>query len=92
MPIKIRIPTPLRRFTANKDIVETKGATVKACVDDLIKQHPDLANQLLDQNGEVRRFVNLFLNDKDVRFQGGPTTATKDGDEIAIIPAIAGGM
>ena len=91
MSVKIRIPTPLRRFTGDKDIVETSGTTVRACVDELIKMHPDLGNQLLDQNGEVRRFVNLFLNDKDVRFQGGPAAIVKAGDEIAIIPAIAGG-
>lgn len=91
MAVKIRIPTPLRRFTNDKDIVETNGKTVRACIDELIAAHAELGNQLLDQNGEVRRFVNLFLNDKDVRFQGGPSIEVKDGDEIAIIPAIAGG-
>ncbi len=91
MAVQIRIPTPLRKFTDDKDVVEVEGTNVRQCIDALIAAHGELGNQLLDQNGDVRRFVNLFLNDQDVRFQGGPDAEVADGDEIAIIPAIAGG-
>ncbi|RMF12524.1 MAG: MoaD/ThiS family protein [Candidatus Dadabacteria bacterium] len=91
MAVSIRIPTPLRKFTDDQDVVEVEGNTVRECIDALIAKHGELANQILDQNGDVRRFVNLFLNDRDVRFSGGDSAEVKDGDEIAIIPAIAGG-
>lgn len=91
MAVTIRIPTPLRKFTDDQDVVAVEAATVREAIDKLIAKHTELGHQLLDQNGEVRRFVNLFLNDKDVRFQGGVNATVQDGDEIAIIPAIAGG-
>jgi molybdopterin synthase sulfur carrier subunit len=91
MAINVRIPTPLRKLTQNRDIVEVTGATVSAVVDDLERQFPGLKERLCDQQGELRRFVNIYLNDEDIRFAQGRQTAVKDGDELAIIPAIAGG-
>jgi molybdopterin synthase sulfur carrier subunit len=91
MAITIRIPTPLRKLTQNRDTVEATGATVAAIVDDLERQFPGLKERLCDQQGELRRFVNIYLNDEDIRFAQGRQTAVKDGDELAIIPAIAGG-
>ena len=92
MAINIRIPTPLRKLTKDKDTVQADGATVAALVDDLEKQFPGLKERLCDEKGELRRFVNIYLNDEDIRFAQGKATPVKDGDEISIIPAIAGGM
>lgn len=91
MAINVRIPTPLRKLTKDKDTVQAKGATVAALVDDLEKQFPGLKERLCDDRGELRRFVNIYLNDEDIRFAKGKETPVKDGDEISIIPAIAGG-
>ena len=91
MPITVRIPTPLRKFTAEKEAGQVEGSTVREVVDNLVKAYPDLKDQLLDAQGEVRRFVNLFVNDRDIRFLDGLNTPVKEGDELAIIPAIAGG-
>jgi molybdopterin synthase sulfur carrier subunit len=91
MAINVRIPTPLRKLTQNRDTVEATGATVSAVMDDLERQFPGLKERLCDPHGELRRFVNIYLNDEDIRFAQGRQTAVKDGDELAIIPAIAGG-
>ena len=91
MAINVRIPTPLRKMTQNKDTVQAAGPTISALVDDLEKQYPGLKERLCDDRGELRRFVNIYLNDEDIRFAQGKATAVKDGDEISIIPAIAGG-
>lgn len=91
MAINVRIPTPLRKLTQNRDTVEATGATVSAVMDDLERQFPGLKERLCDQHGELRRFVNIYLNDEDIRFAQGRQTAVKDSDELAIIPAIAGG-
>lgn len=90
MAIKINIPTPLREHTQGKTVVETGGATVKAALDDLCKQYPSLSAKLFDR-GEVKPFLNVYLNDEDVRYLESLATATKDGDELSIIPAVAGG-
>ena len=90
MAIKINIPTPLREHTQGKTVVETGGATVKAVLDDLCKQFPSLSAKLFDQ-GEVKPFLNVYLNDEDVRYLESLATSTKDGDELSIIPAVAGG-
>jgi molybdopterin synthase sulfur carrier subunit len=92
MAIKVRIPTPLRKLTQDKDTVEAMGADIQAVLDDLEKKYPGLKERLCDDRGELRRFVNIYLNDEDIRFSQGKTTAVKDGDEISIIPAIAGGL
>lgn len=91
MAINVRIPTPLRKMTQNKDTVQAEGPTIGALVDNLEKQYPGLKERLCDERGELRRFVNIYLNDEDIRFAQGKATAVKDGDEISIIPAIAGG-
>ena len=91
MPVTVRIPTPLRNLTNDQETVEANGDTVAAVIEDLQNQYPGLKERLCDDNGALRRFVNVFLNDEDIRFQDGPQTAVKEGDEVSIIPAIAGG-
>lgn len=91
MSVIVRIPTPLRKFTENEETVESDGATVGAAIGQAAEKFPGLKDRLYDDAGVLRRFVNVFLNDEDIRFQDGPDTAVKDGDEISIIPAIAGG-
>jgi molybdopterin converting factor small subunit len=90
MAIKINIPTPLREHTQGKTVVDAGGANVKAVLDDLCKQYPTLSAKLFDR-GEVKPFLNVYLNDEDVRYLESLATATKDGDELSIIPAVAGG-
>ncbi len=91
MTITVRIPTPLRKLTNGSDEVAVDGATIGALIDNLEAAHPGLKERLCDESGEIRRFVNLYLNDEDVRFLQGRDTALKDGDEVSIVPAIAGG-
>jgi molybdopterin synthase sulfur carrier subunit len=90
MAIKIHIPTPLRQHTEGQAVIETGGATVQAALDDLSRKFPAL-NQRIFENGQVRRFVNVYLNDEDIRYLDNLATPVKDGDELAIIPAVAGG-
>lgn len=91
MAIKVRIPTPLRKYTANQTEVLASGGTIKAIIDDLDRNHPGLKDRICDENGKLRKFVNIFLNDEDVRFMESIDTPVKDGDEVGIVPAIAGG-
>jgi sulfur-carrier protein len=91
MPVKVRIPTPLRSITKGNAEVPAKGETVDDVMQDLERQFPGLRERLVDEKGELRRFINLYVNEEDVRFLQGRTTALKDGDTIAIVPAIAGG-
>lgn len=91
MAINVKIPTPLRKLTQDKDTVASTGSTIQTIIDDLEKQYPGLKERICDEKGEVRRFVNIYLNDQDIRFAQGKQTAVKDGDEVSIIPAIAGG-
>jgi sulfur-carrier protein len=90
MSIRVHIPTPMRQYTDNQAVVEAVGATVKELLDSLGKNHPGIVSRLFE-NGQVRRFVNLYLNDEDVRYLDNLETAVKDGDELSIIPAVAGG-
>ena len=90
MAIQVHIPTPMRQHTDGAATVETSGATVKAVLDDLGRKHPGIVDRLFD-NGQVRRFVNIYLNDEDVRYLENLDTEVKDGDELSIIPAVAGG-
>jgi len=90
MSIRIQIPTPMRQHTEGKATVEANGATVQAVLDDLGRQFPGITARIFD-NGQVRRFVNVYLNDEDIRYLDNLATAVKDGDELAIIPAVAGG-
>jgi len=90
MPVRVQIPTPMRQHTEGKTTVEASGATVQAVLDDLGARYPGVSQRLFD-NGQVRRFINLYLNNEDVRYLDGLTTPVKDGDELSIIPAVAGG-
>jgi MoaD family protein len=90
MPVKVQIPTPMRQHTEGQAVVEVGGATVQAVLDNLGQKYPGLVARIFD-NGQVRRFVNLYLNEEDVRYLDNLATPVKDGDELAIIPAVAGG-
>ncbi len=91
MPVRVRIPTPLRPITKGAPEVSAKGKDVRELIEDLERQFPGLRERLIDDGGEIRRFINIFMNDEDIRFLKGKETALKDGDEISIVPAIAGG-
>ena len=91
MSVQVRVPTPLRRFTGGAEEVSANGTTVAAVVDDLERNHPGLKERICDDAGKVRRFVNIFVNGDDIRFLNHLETGLKDGDEISIVPAIAGG-
>ena len=92
MPIKVRIPTPLQKLTQNKGEVTAKGANVAEVLADLDRQFPGFRGRLYDETGKLRRFINFYANNEDVRFAKGESTPLKDGDELSIVPAIAGGM
>ncbi len=91
MSITVRIPTPLRKLTDGADEVAVEAANVGEMVDNLEAAHPGLKERLCDDAGEIRRFVNVYVNDEDVRFLQGKGTELKDGDQVSIVPAIAGG-
>jgi len=91
MPIPVSIPTVLRPLTNNLDTVEVEGATVGDLLAGLEKSYPGIGERLLDAQGNVRRFVNIYINGEDVRFLQDKETAVKAGDEVSIVPAIAGG-
>ncbi len=91
MPKKVRIPTPLRKLTNNEELVEVNAATIGEAIVELQTRYPGFAERLFDEKGDLRRFVNVYVNDEDIRFLQNKATALKDGDEISIIPAIAGG-
>ena len=91
MPVTVRIPTPLQRLTNGQGEVQCEGQTVVELLSDLEKRYPGIKERICDETGKLRRFVNVFLNEEDIRFLQGDQTAVKDGDEVSIIPAIAGG-
>lgn len=91
MSIPIRIPAPLRKLTHNQEIVTAEGATISEILKNLDTAYPGLLERICDEQGNVRRFVNIFLNDEDIRFLQEKATSVKTGDEISIVPAIAGG-
>ena len=91
MPKKIRIPTPLRKLTNGEELVEVSAPTVGSAFAELQSRFPGIKERLMDENGEVRRFVNVYVNEEDIRFLQNQQTPLKDGDEVSIIPAIAGG-
>jgi molybdopterin synthase sulfur carrier subunit len=91
MPKKIRIPTPLRKLTNGEELVEVSAASVGAAIIELQSRFPGIKERLMDETGEVRRFVNVYVNEEDIRFLQNQQTPLKDGDEVSIIPAIAGG-
>ena len=91
MPITVSIPTPLRGLTKNQDTVTGVGATIDEILKNLEKEDPGIGERLVDEQGNIRRFVNIYVNGEDVRFLEDKATAVKDNDEISIVPAIAGG-
>ena len=91
MSVTVRIPTPLRKLTNELDVVSGDGGTLLACIDSLEQQYPGLKERLCDEGGELRRFVNVYVNGEDVRFQQGLQTPLNAGDEVSIVPAVAGG-
>lgn len=91
MEVHVRIPTPLKKLTGEQDIIKAKGKTVGEVIQWLTETYPGLRERLQDEKGEVRRFVNIYVNDEDIRFIQNLETPLKEGDKISIIPAIAGG-
>lgn len=91
MSIKVRIPTPLQSLTGNQGEVEVQGKNVAEVLGALDKSYGGLRERLYDEKGKLRRFINFYVNDEDIRFLQGEKTVVKDGDEISIVPAIAGG-
>jgi sulfur-carrier protein len=87
----VRIPTPLRKLTEGKEEVAATGANIGELIADLDRQYPGLKARIFDDNGQVKRFVNIFANEEDIRFLQNLETPVKDGDEVSIVPAIAGG-
>lgn len=90
MSVKVRIPTPLQRLTQGREEVEGAPGTIMELISELDKKFPGIAERITE-NGKVRRFVNIYLNDEDIRFLNTEATVVKDGDEVSIVPAIAGG-
>ena len=91
MPVLVRIPTPLRAVTNGAGEVQAKGDTVADLIEDLERQYPGLRERLVEEGGEVRRFINIYVNEEDIRFLQGKKTSLKEGDHVSIVPAIAGG-
>ena len=91
MAITVRIPTPLRKLTNEQDIVEGSGGTLAEMIDGLETSYPGLKERLCDETGDLRRFVNVYVNGEDVRFADGIATRLNGGDEVSIVPAVAGG-
>jgi len=90
MAIEVKIPTILRTYTGGEKAVTADGANLSALIDDLEANHPGIKDRLID-NGDLRRFVNVYVNDEDVRFIGGLDAQLKDGDQVVVLPAVAGG-
>ena len=91
MAVKVRVPTQLMKLTDNQSQVMAEGATISEILNNLESQFAGIKERICDENGAPRRFINIYLNEEDIRFLEGESTAVKDGDEISIIPAIAGG-
>lgn len=91
MPVKVHIPTPLRPFTGQLDTVEAQGQDVAEVLQDLVRSHPQLQPQLFGPEGQLRSFVNVYLNDEDIRYTGSGKTPVTPSDTLSIVPSIAGG-
>jgi molybdopterin synthase sulfur carrier subunit len=89
--VRVRVPTPLRKFTNGADEVNAQGNTVRGLVEDLERKFPGIKERICDETGKIRRFVNVYVNGDDIRFLQNLETALKEGDSISIVPAIAGG-
>lgn len=91
MALKVLIPTPLQNLTNNQATIECEASNIREMLNTLEATFPGFKERLCDENGNIRRFVNFYVNSEDIRFLDGPDTALKDGDEVSIVPAIAGG-
>jgi MoaD family protein len=91
MAIEVKIPTILRTYTQGEKAVEAKGDTLAALIDDLDANYPGLKGRLITEDGGLHRFVNIYVNDEDVRFTGSLETPLNDGDAVTVLPAVAGG-
>ncbi|MBI5638712.1 MAG: MoaD/ThiS family protein [Nitrospinae bacterium] len=91
MAVNVRIPTPLQKLTGGKGDVSASGATVKDVIDQMESNYPGFKEKLYNEDGELRRFINIYINEEDIRFLDSDSSSVKDGDTISIIPAIAGG-
>ena len=91
MAITVNVPTPLRKLTDNQAEVEIRAASVEELIENLENDHAGIKEKLLDESGDIRRYVNIFVNDEDIRFLEGKETELKDGDNVSIVPSIAGG-
>jgi len=91
MAVRVRVPTPLRKFTQGADEVNAQGNNVRTLVEDLEKNFPGIKERICDETGKIRRFVNVYVNGDDIRFLQNLDTALKEGDNISIVPAIPGG-
>ncbi len=92
MAVKVRIPSPLQKLTKNQSEVTAGGKNIKELFSDLEKQYPGIRERLYDENGNLRRFINVYINEEDIRFLKNEDSEIKDGDSVSIIPAIAGGV
>lgn len=92
MAVKVRIPTPLMKLTDNQAEVSAEGVSISEVINNLESQFNGIKERICEENGSPRRFINIYINEEDIRFLDGENTAVKDGDEISIIPAIAGGI
>ena len=91
MAVQVLIPTPLQKFTADEASVELEATSVDALIEAMDGRYPGLKSRLCDENGKLRRFLNVYVNSEDIRFLDHQATALKDGDEVSIVPAVAGG-
>ena len=91
MAVQVKFPTPLRKFTDGSEVVQVEASNIREVLDQLETNHPGIKSKLCDDSGNVRRFINVYANEEDIRFLDKMDTAVNDGDEVSIIPAIAGG-
>ncbi len=92
MSVTVRIPTPLRKLTENRSEIEIDGETVESLIGNMEASYPGIKDRICDESGKVRRFINIYINEEDIRFLDGTDTTVKAGDRISIVPAIAGGL
>ena len=92
MPVTVLVPTPLRKYTGEQETVHSSSGTITQLVADLEKQYPGIGARITDDRGELRKFVNIYVNEEDIRFLEGKDTLVSDGDTVSIVPAIAGGI
>jgi molybdopterin synthase sulfur carrier subunit len=91
MAVKVRIPQPLQKLTRGKEQVDILAKDIKGLIEGLEQDFPGIKERICDDSGRIRRFINIYVNEEDVRFLNGDATGLKDGDEVSVVPAIAGG-